>query len=337
VSTHEGKVEADTIRKVFAAHTQWAEAVCEAERRQGGFDTTLQKIPPPQRDFIFQELRTSGHLARFYRKPGITEIEAWHDKLGHIGAGALRRCQIKNLSIPKTPFRCEACIKGKMHRLGHSSKNPEREIFYKPGEYIQTDLQGPYTNSVGGAKYSQIFIDFASRKLWTVRLKNKTESDDAIESVLADAQARSGRKCKILRTDGDGIFGRSKSFQELQKKLNFVHERPAPYDHEQSALVDRECRTLLESTATVLIQSGAPSNFWALAAAHYTFTRNATPRHERNFDRRKFFISSNDFFEGREQSSFNLKNLVAFGTQATCFIPPARREGKENTWPKEKF
>ena len=76
-------------------------------------------------------------------------------------------------------------------------------------------------------------------------------SDEAIEKNLGDAQARSGRPCKILRTDGDGIFGRSKSFQELQKKLGFVHERPAPYDHEQNALVDRECRTLLESTSTL--------------------------------------------------------------------------------------
>src|SRR6185369_4221444 len=187
----------------------------------------------------------------------LSEIEAWHDKLGHIGGQALRRCHIKNLSVPKTPFRCEACIKGKMHRLPHSSKNPARENFYKPGEYILTDLQGPYTTTVaGGAKYSQIFIDLASRRIWTVGLKNKTESDEAIEKILGDAQARSGRPCKILRTDGDGIFGRSKSFQELQKKLGFVHERPAPYDHEQSALVDRECRTLLESTATLLIQSG---------------------------------------------------------------------------------
>ena len=116
-----------------------------------------------------------------------------------------------------------------------------------------------------------------------------------------------------------------------------MHERPAPYDHEQSALVDRECRTLLESTATLLIQSGAPSNFWGLANNHYVFTRNVTPRHEKKINRRKFFISSNDFLEGRAQSSFNLTNLVAFGTQATCFIPPARREGKKTPGQKKSF
>ena len=168
------------------------------------------------------------------------------------------------------------------------------------------------------------------------RIKNKTESDEAIEKILADAQARSGRQCKVLRTDGDGIFGRSKSFQELQKKLNFVHERPAPYDHEQSALSIGSADPT-RSTATLLIQSGAPSNFWGLANNHYVFTRNVTPRHEKKINRRKFFISSNDFLEGRAQSSFNLTNLVAFGTQATCFIPPARREGKKTPGQKKSF
>ena len=124
----------------------------------------------------------------------------------------------------------------------------------------------------------------------------------------------------------------------IQKKWNFVHERPAPYDHEQSALVDRECRTLLESTATLLFQSGAPSNFWWLANAHFIFTRNVTPRHERETRGGKnFYISSNDFFEGREEPSFSLKNLVAFGTQATCYVPPPRREGKKTPGQKKYF
>ena len=106
-----------------------------------------------------------------------------------------------------------------------------------------TDLQGPYVRSRNGAIYSQIFVDLVSRRVLTVGLKDKTGSDDAIRKVLLDARSRSGRPIKVLRTDGDGIFGRSNTFQKIKEEFSFVHERPAAYDHKKSAVVDRECRT----------------------------------------------------------------------------------------------
>ena len=142
---------------------------------------------------------------------------------------------------------------------------------------------------------------------------DKTGAYEALEKVLAESKTRSGRPCKFLRTDGDGIFGRSGRFQEIRDRLGFIHERPAPYDHEQSCHIDRECRTLLEATATALIQSGAPPSFWGEAAAHYTFTRNNTPRHEVIVDGQKVYLSPNQVFEGH-QNPFNLTRLVPFGT-----------------------
>ena len=75
------------------------------------------------------------------------------------------------------------------------------ERHLKPGEYIITDLQGPYVRTMYGEKYSQIFIDVASKRVWVERLKKKKDSDN--EKVLLDSRARSGNKIRILRTDGD--------------------------------------------------------------------------------------------------------------------------------------
>ena len=81
VCTREGEIEPDKLRKFFNAHTQWAEAVCEAERRQGGFDTTLQKLSQTDKNLIFQN-STQSFLARFIvsqafrkSKPGTID---WH-------------------------------------------------------------------------------------------------------------------------------------------------------------------------------------------------------------------------------------------------------------------
>ena len=105
-----------------------------------------------------------------------------------------------------------------------------------------------------------------------------------------------------------------------------VHERSAPRDHNQSAFIDRECRTLLEGVQTAMIQSGAPVSFWSEAAKHFAFTRNNVPRHKKSVKGREVFVSANNIFENSDRL-FNLTHLVAFGTQATCYLPPERREG----------
>ncbi len=64
-------------------------------------------------------------------------------------------------------------------------------------------------------------IDFLEGLL--VRLKKKSESDTAIEKVLLDAKARSRNEERIVRTDWDGILGRSKSFQESKEKEKFIY------------------------------------------------------------------------------------------------------------------
>ena len=131
-----------------------------------------------------------------------------------------------------------------------------------------TDLQGPYVGNLNGHKYTEIFIDVASKRVWVVRMRKKTHSEEAIKKVIGDARARSRNSIRTLRTDGDGIFGRSESFNKLREKEKFIRERPAPYDHKQSSIIDRECRTVLEGVNTDLEQSGAPSNFWGEAQDH---------------------------------------------------------------------
>ena len=77
------------------------------------------------------------------------------------------RCHIPGLVVPKNIPVCDACTKGKMHKLGpvsSTSVKESREIFL-PGEYIITDLQGPYIKSRSGARYSQIFVDLVSRRV----------------------------------------------------------------------------------------------------------------------------------------------------------------------------
>ena len=167
-------------------------------------------------------------------------------------------------------------------------------------------------------------------------LKKKKHSDEAIQAVIIDCKARSRNNIRILRTDGDGIFGRSETFQKLKEREGFTHERPAPYDHKQSSIIDRECRTLLEGVSTSLDQAGAPPSWWSMAAQHFVFTRNTLTRVEVEEKGEKKNYSPSSMLEGR-RIDFNLKHLVAFGTQVSCYLPHSRREGKKTPGQAKSF
>ena len=51
------------------------------------------------------------------------------------------RCRIPGLVVPKIIPACDACTKGKMHKLGpvSSSTVTETRKNFLPGEYIMTD------------------------------------------------------------------------------------------------------------------------------------------------------------------------------------------------------
>ena len=328
VSMTSFSVSIEDVRKHFGQLTEWARSkITEGRGAKEG--------PRLQIKFKnFEERKTQGLLARFYVPSNVSNFERWHAKLGHPGKKILMRCRIPGLVIPKILPRCDACTKGKMHKLGPTGTpvTETREI-YKPGEYIMTDLQGPYVGSRNGAKYSQIFVDLVSMRVWTVGLSDKTGSDEAIRKVLVDARSRSGRPIKILRTDGDGIFGRSSTFQKLKEEFNFVHERPAPYDHKKSAVIDRECRTLLEGTSTLLSQSGAPPSFWEEANTYFVFVRNRLPRFES--EKVGVFVSSEEKLRGIVKP-FSLNNSVPFGAQVNCLIPKEKR-GKKTPGQAKSF
>ena len=190
-------------------HIAWAARVSQEKARKV-YTHEEREIDKRNISYMF--------LARFYIKEGMGDLERWHNKLGHQNMNVLRKCNIDKLKIPNKPYRCEYCINAKMHSGEHSTKSNDHKTDLHAGEYIITDLQGPYAQTKNGEKYLQIFIDVKSRKVWVAKLKNKTDSDKAIESVVRESYIRSRNKLRVLRTDGDGIFGRSKSFQELRER-----------------------------------------------------------------------------------------------------------------------
>jgi hypothetical protein len=262
-------------------------------------------------------------LARAYQREGISNAELWHTKLGHISGAKMKRLKIPGLSVP-AKFRCNACIHGKFHRNAHP-RALEGAANYDPGECIHTDHRGPYSLSRNGERYSQLFIDIGSNYRWCVRMRKRSGAGEAFKKVLADVSARSGRRPRFIRTDGDGVF-MSEEFENMVSARLMIHERSAPNDHNTNPIIERGQRTILEGTATALLEAGAPASFWGEAEDHLVFTLNNIPSREVKVGEGLELWSSRDVLEGRNRP-FRLKYLQAFGTAAVCYLPIKRRTG----------
>jgi hypothetical protein len=276
-------------------------------------------------------------LARVYVREDLDEANRWHARCGHISMKYLKRLGLKALQGKKLPetFRCESCIKGKIHRQPHKDLHLQKKADFKPGEAISTDHMGPYARSHGGMRYGQIFKDAASSFRWCYTMAKKTGSDKAITETLIDAKARSGRSVRFLKTDGDGVFT-SGNFEEIRTKHGFIHERSAPEDHDGNAEIEREIRTTFEGVATALEAAGAPAYFWADAMHHFVFTKNVLPLVPVVCEGKTEYKSARCILDPGARP-FNLDYLVPFGTLCTCYVPESRREGGKAPSQKKSF
>jgi hypothetical protein len=134
-------------------------------------------------------------------KEGLSEVDRWHAKCGDVGSKQLAKI-FPNLKFP-VKMRCEFCMQGKMHHLGHKTNAKDDRLEYLPGENMHVDLSGPYGSSLGGSKYTMLCLDIGSKFLWSRGLGKKSDAPSALKEVLADAEAASGRKLRFLQTDND--------------------------------------------------------------------------------------------------------------------------------------
>lgn len=261
-------------------------------------------------------------LAKAYPKEGLSELDRFHAKLGDVGVKAMRRA-LPHLKIPDK-YRCPCCIEGKIHKFEHRKCGDGERTEYEPGVCIDSDHSGPYTRSLGGHRYSQLFIDRGSGYLWAFRMAKKTGHYSAAPLVFADARAASGKRLQFFQTDGEGVFT-SKITEDILKQHKVRHLWGAPHDSDTNPFVERARRTIFEGTSTSLLRSGAPSNFWGEAENHKVFTINVLPTFK-DPSAPGVFLSRKNLLEGNKRQ-FNLERLMAFGTAATCYVPENMRKG----------
>ena len=99
----------------------------------------------------------------------------------------------------------DSCLTGKQRRLPFPKAAKYRAV--NALELVHGDLCGlitPATN--GGRRYFLLLIDDYSCYMWLQLLTSKDEAMEAIKKFKMRAEAESGKKLRMLRTDRGGEF-----------------------------------------------------------------------------------------------------------------------------------
>ena len=195
-------------------------------------------------------------------------LRVWHERMGHVNNKVLREMTQKGLIrgvklADINNFFCESCAFGKAHRLPFKKNETKRNT--KPGEYIHSDVCGPFsTESIGGARFCITFKDDASGFRYVYFMKHKSDVFDIFKKYEKLIDNKFGKPMKVLRTDN----GREYCNREMKRYLEargIELVNTAPRTPQQNGKAERDNRTIIESARTMITAKKLPLSLWAEA------------------------------------------------------------------------
>ena len=119
-------------------------------------------------------------------------------------------------------------------------------------ELVHGDLCGPITPATyGGRRYFLLLMDDCSRYMWLQLLTSKDEASVAIKKFKTRAEAESGKKLRVLRTDRDGEFT-SVEFAAYYADQGVVRHHTAPYSPPQNGMVEQRKQTVVDMAQSMM-------------------------------------------------------------------------------------
>jgi hypothetical protein len=179
------------------------------------------------------------------------DVHTWHRQFGHLHVDAVlamvRKGMVKGMDIVGShspPDTCEACLKGKQTRA-EINKTTESRAADILGRVFSDLCRKLPTRSHQGFEYFVTWIDDASPKVFVTGLREKSEVAEHLKSFVARVELDTGKRLKVLRTDGGGEYIAS-AVQEFLKSKGIQHEITTPDTPQHNGVAERMNRTLLD-------------------------------------------------------------------------------------------
>ena len=206
--------------------------------------------------------------------------ELWHHRYGHLHHKGLQILCSKEMvtglpDIGQLKISCEACVKGKHHRVPFPKQSKWRST--EKLQLIHSDLCGPITPPSNSQKrYLISFIDDFSRKTWIYFVLEKSEAFHIFKEFKAFVEKQSGNFIKCLRTDRGGEYN-SIEFKEFCKENGIKRQLTTAYTPQQNGVAERKNRTIMNMVRAILSEKEVPKSFWADAVQWANHVLNRSP------------------------------------------------------------
>ncbi|GJW92826.1 retrovirus-related pol polyprotein from transposon TNT 1-94 [Tanacetum coccineum] len=250
----------------------------------------------------------------------------WHQRLSYLNFDYINLPSKKDvvIGLPKLKYvkdqLCSSCEVSKEKRSSFKIK----AVPSSKGRLnlLHMDLCGPMrVASINGKKYILVIIDDYSRYTWTLFLRSKDETPEALKDFLTMIQRNLQAPVISVRTDRGTEF-LNKTLNAFFKLEGIEHQTSTPRTPEHNGVVERRNHTLVEAAQTMLSASKLVLFFWAEAIATACYTQN-----------RSIIISTHGKMTYHIINDIkpSIKHLNIFG--CTCYLT---RDGENLDKMKEK-
>lgn len=252
------------------------------------------------------------------------QSKLWHHRYGHLSYKGLRTLQSKEMVvglplIVETNVICDACMKGKQHRIPIPKRSHWRAT--ERLQLVHADLCGPITPASSSHKrYLLCFIDDFSRKTWIYFLLEKSETFYHFKRFKTLVETETGMSIKCLRTDRGGEFN-SAEFNDFCKQQGVKRQLTTAYTPQQNGVAERKNRTVMNLVRAMLSEKKVPKTFWAEAARWAIHVLNRSPTLAVKD------VTPEEAWSGEKPS---VEHFRVFGCVGHVHIPDAKRTKLED-------
>jgi len=136
------------------------------------------------------------------------------------------------------------------------------------------DLIGPLPDSFYGNKYIISILDDHSRYVWTLFIKNKSETFSSFYNWFIQIKNIFNNRIKYIRSDNGTEFN-NKNFNNFCNSYGIQHQFTVPYHPQQNGRVERFNGVIINSAKTMMKDAKLSHQFWqdAVSTSNYIYNR----------------------------------------------------------------
>ena len=166
---------------------------------------------------------------------------------------------------------CKQCQLGKMTKSSFKRKTySSKEVL----ELVHTDLCGPITlQSYYGSRYFIMFVDYYSRMMTLMYLKEISEALKMFKWYLARVEKEIGKSLKCLRSNRGGEFT-SREFEEFYNDRGIKRQTLATRTPLQNSIAERRNRSIIDCARTSMMEKNVALKYQREAISTTVYTLN---------------------------------------------------------------